>query len=377
MAEKKNNSKKKAGGVSAYTLFCVVIGIIGGVFLSRYSDKLEDAGLDSLLTLPIILIWFYLAYFIELIIHETGHMVMGLLTGYKFLSFRIGSFTIMKENGRLVRKKFKVPGTAGQCLLSPKETEHPEDLPFFWYNFGGVFFNLLTGAIAVTAAVLADNIYVVTAAVIFAVSALLTALVNGIPARISGVLNDGYNIRLMMKDPAERTVIYKSFLANARMYRGERPEDMAELFSGTEAELKTEHGIALSLTEGTLHLYRHQYDRAEEIFRSAAEDESVVQIYRMEAKCELLFCLVMLGAEQEKIAGLYDKELQKYIQITGKTMIARKRLMYAYYLLFEKSAEKAQAEYDAALKMEKTYPAKGEYLSEMDLINHIRSENAV
>lgn len=113
MAEKKNNSKKKAGGVSAYTLFCVVIGIIGGVFLSRYSDKLEDAGMDSFPSLLVILVWFYVSYFIGLIIHEAGHMVMGMLTGYKSLSFRIGSFTIMKENGRLVRKKFKVPGTAG------------------------------------------------------------------------------------------------------------------------------------------------------------------------------------------------------------------------------------------------------------------------
>lgn len=370
-----NNKKKKNKGSAAFSFIFIIIGVFAGILMSRYSDKLEIAGLDSFPSFLIILAFFYAAYFIELIIHEAGHMVMGMLTGYEFLSFRIGSFTIMKENGRLVRKKFSVPGTAGQCLLSPKETDCPEDHPFFWYNFGGVFFNLLTGAAAMIPVILSDNIYVVTASVIFAIAAFITALTNGIPARISGVLNDGYNIRIMMKNPAERTVVYKNFLANSRIYRGERPEDMQELFFRTEEERKTEHGAAFALSEGTVYLYRHQYDRAEEFFRPVAEDESAVQLYRMEAKCELLFCLVMLGAEQEMIDGLCDNELKKYIQTTGKVMISRKRLMYAYYLLLEKSAEKAQAEYEAALKMEKTYPAKGEYLSEMDLINHIKSEN--
>ncbi|MCM1529108.1 MAG: hypothetical protein NC093_03830 [Alistipes sp.] len=82
----------------------------------------------------------------------------------------------------------------------------------------------------------------------------------------------------------------------------------------------------------------------------------------------------MLGAEQEKLDALCDEELKRYIKSTGKAMITRKRLMYAYYLIAKNSAEMAQAEYEAALKMEKTYPAKGEYLSEMDLINYVKSE---
>lgn len=32
------------------------------------------------------------------ILHEAGHLVGGLLTGYKFLSFRVGSLTLQKED---------------------------------------------------------------------------------------------------------------------------------------------------------------------------------------------------------------------------------------------------------------------------------------
>lgn len=371
MADKKKRKQSSAG----VTVIFILIGLLAGVLMSRHAEKLEAAGISGLPAMFIVIFWFYASYIIGLIIHEAGHMVMGMLTGYEFLSFRVGSFTIMKENGRLVRKKFSVPGTAGQCILAPKETDSPESYPFFWYNFGGVFFNLLTAAAVLPLAILADNVFVASGAAVFAAAAIAIALINGIPAKINLVCNDGYNIRMMMKDPADRRAIYRSFLINARLYRGGRAEDMQELIVCPEEERNTEHGAGLVLSEGTLYLYLHQFSRAEEIFRSVSEDESAVPIYRTEAKCELLFCLVMLGAEQEKISGLYDKELQRYIKATGRTMICRKRLMYAYYLLTEKSAEKAQAEYEAALKMEKAYPAKGEYLSEIDLINYIKNES--
>lgn len=369
------DNKKKNQSSAGVTVIFIFVGFLAGILISRHAEKLEAAGISGLPAMFINILWFFLSYIIGLIIHEAGHMVMGMLTGYEFLSFRIGSFTIMKENGRLVRKKFSVPGTAGQCLLAPRETDNPEDYPFFWYNFGGVFFNLLTAAAALPLAILADNVFLASGAAIFAAAAIAIALINGIPAKINLVCNDGYNIRIMMKDPAERKVVYKSFLINARLCRGDRAEDMQELFICTREEWNTEHGKGLALSEGTLYMYLHRFSRAEEIFRSVAENESATRIYRLEAKCELMFCLIMLGAEHEKIAGLYDKELQRHITATGRTMICRKRLMYAYYLLTEKSAEKAQAEYDAALKMEKTYPAKGEYLSEIDLINYIKNES--
>ncbi|MCM1529109.1 MAG: hypothetical protein NC093_03835 [Alistipes sp.] len=261
MAE--NKKKNKSNGGAAFIALFTAVGIGAGIFMSRYSDKLEAAGISGLPMLLIMIVLFYVSYLIEIIIHEAGHMVMGMLTGYEFLSFRIGSLAVVKENGRLVRKKFRIPGTAGQCLLVPPETDAPEKLPFFWYHFGGVFFNLLTGALALIPAIIADNIYVVTASVFFAVTAFIIALTNGIPVKMPGMLNDGCNIRLMIKDPAERTVIYKSFMANARMYRGERIEDMPELCIATEGERNTTHGVGMSLTEGTLYMYRHQFERAE------------------------------------------------------------------------------------------------------------------
>lgn len=72
--------------------------------------------------------------------------------------------------------------------------------------------------------------------------------------------------------------------------------------------------------------------------------------------------MIMNGSSIEEINKIYDEELEKYIKITEKTYIMRKRLMYAYHLMVKKDFEKASQEYILVKKMENTYPANGEYL---------------
>lgn len=74
------------------------------------------------------------------ILHEAGHLVGGLLTGYKFLSFRIFNLTLQKEDDGWHWKKFSLLGTLRQCLMCPP---HTQKVPYFWYNVGGVMVNLL------------------------------------------------------------------------------------------------------------------------------------------------------------------------------------------------------------------------------------------
>lgn len=52
-----------------------------------------------------------LSFWLQAILHEGGHLVCGLLSGYRFLSFRVGSFTLLRQNGRLVLRRFYLPGT--------------------------------------------------------------------------------------------------------------------------------------------------------------------------------------------------------------------------------------------------------------------------
>ena len=50
----------------------------------------------------------FVSFFLSLIIHEGGHLVFGLLSGYKYLLFRIGSLTLIKRNNKYECKKFSI-----------------------------------------------------------------------------------------------------------------------------------------------------------------------------------------------------------------------------------------------------------------------------
>lgn len=365
-------SERKKINFNPITLLFFLISAGCGFFGANLIDYLKKSGTALPIALIFIAATALISFFAITIIHEAGHLVMGLLTGYDFVSFRIGNLTLVKEDGKLVRRKFTIAGTGGQCILTHREVENPEELPYFWYHFGGVFFNLLTTIICLPVILLTENAFVLTGFLIIAILSFAIGIINIIPTNAMGVGNDGYNLVLMKKSPADRIVIYKSMLINALQHQGIQLENMPEkLLTFSNKEKQCKFGTALTCIEANLLMNRHNFKAAEEKYRSVANDDDADTLYRNECRCEMMFCMIMNGCTAEEINAIYNKELKKYIEATGKTYIMRKRLMYAYYLIIEKDFSKAKNEYLIAEKMENTYPAKGEYLSEMALIKYV------
>ena len=105
-----------------------LLGAAGGYF---FMWALDPYGMTVLLPSLACLV---LSFWLQAILHEGGHLVCGLLSGYRFLSFRVGSFTLLRQNGRLVLRRFYLPGTGGQCLLEPPDGD---EVPFRLYNLWG------------------------------------------------------------------------------------------------------------------------------------------------------------------------------------------------------------------------------------------------
>lgn len=129
-------------------MICAALGFAIGAFSATYLKDFMDVHVKSnnvfveLLKVYGLILIFFVGFLIHIVIHETGHLIFGLMTGYSFVSFRIGSFTLIKENNKLKHKKFNIPGTAGQCLMMPSDLKDGK-FPFVIYNFGGVIMNLV------------------------------------------------------------------------------------------------------------------------------------------------------------------------------------------------------------------------------------------
>ena len=83
---------------------------------------------------------------LQIFIHEVGHLVFGLMTGYKFISFTILNIRVYKRDKKICVGKTRVAGAGGQCAMTPAFEEN-DNIPYFWYNAGGIIFNLITSII--------------------------------------------------------------------------------------------------------------------------------------------------------------------------------------------------------------------------------------
>ena len=146
---KREKKAKQDHGTVFSTLCMVLFGAALGIFAGKdLFEIVEGVSFgEYLLHVAWLIVMMTAAFYLQTILHEGGHLVCGLLTGYRFVSFRIGSWMVQRENGRLRFHRYTLAGTAGQCLLAPPELTEGK-IPYKLYNLGGVLANLLAAALA-------------------------------------------------------------------------------------------------------------------------------------------------------------------------------------------------------------------------------------
>ena len=90
----KNSSRKHSNLFPVIMQLCAValLGLAVGWSTTRYLHIARNASaLFAILLL-------FLAHFFSIALHEGGHCLFGLLSGYRFLSFRIGSLILLKTS---------------------------------------------------------------------------------------------------------------------------------------------------------------------------------------------------------------------------------------------------------------------------------------
>ena len=84
-------------------------------------------------------------------------------------SFRVGSYMLVEQDGRLHLKRLSIQGTGGQCLMGPPDLVDGR-IPYRLYNLGGALANTL---VALVAAALAFALPQRLATIFFAFLALV------------------------------------------------------------------------------------------------------------------------------------------------------------------------------------------------------------
>ena len=363
--------KEKGNNKLSFLLHIIVGGVIG--FIGAIYSIVSNIELDIIfLDVGIILIFCLIAFFLHLILHEGGHLIFGLLSNYEFVSFRVGSFTLVKDNNKFVIKKFKIPGTGGQCLMMPKVNNY-EDCPYILYNLGGVIMNILASVFCfILYKIVPPNKLFDTFLLCSTMIGIFSAILNGIPMKISGIANDGYNLRSILKDNLAKYCFYTQLKINGLLYKGINFKNMDKKCFEIDdnADFSNPLVTAIKTWESNYYACNKDFQKAKKCCEFLLNYKpNIVKLFENELKCDLLFYEIIIGEDKNKINNLFA-ELKPYIKATN-CFIARKRLLYAYALLFEKDlpkAEKLSCEFKKAIK---TYPVKGEISAEVEMMDYI------
>ncbi|MBO7254166.1 MAG: M50 family metallopeptidase [Clostridia bacterium] len=202
--------------------FCGYIGLYVGERAAGPSSK------QGILVYIVLILSIYPALFFHIIVHEAGHLIFGLLTGYKFSSFRIASFMWLKENGKLKLKRLSLAGTGGQCLMIPPSMKNGK-IPVVLYNLGGSLVNVFFSVLFLLLYILCKDIpFLSSILVVFSIMGFGIAIMNGIPMRVGSVDNDGYNAFALLKNKSAIEAFWVQLKVGEQLSKGVRIKEMPQ-----------------------------------------------------------------------------------------------------------------------------------------------------
>lgn len=200
----------------------------------------------------------FAGYYITIILHEAGHLIFGLLTGYHVLSFRVGQMVIIKQHGIHICRQKGHP-SAGQCLLLPPSGDGNQ---YFFMLFGGILFNFFFGTIFVCLAFVPAFSFLLSVFwLILGVVNIVAAVMNSFPRKRSRIENDGLCIKNLYKNQCALQCYRKQMLMVPELLSGTTYGEMNEsLFEIEDTLLKTEPADDLK-NDIVASMYLYQYYR--------------------------------------------------------------------------------------------------------------------
>jgi len=365
---------------------CLLIGIVAGLLIAAvgiviftdmtFSEFVAKLGsMNALIGLGAALagvVAFIVAIVVLVPAHEAGHLVSGLLTGYKFVSFRIFNLTFIKIDGKLRVKRFSVAGTGGQCLLTPPDLPL-EQIPTGWYNAGGVLANILILLIVLLFFRQDLNPVLFDALVIFCITDAIIILINGIPLKSGGIGNDAYNMLYLRHNLTSKRALMIQLRSNALIQDGIRSKEMPdEWFEWkTDIDFRNPLEVSIPLMYASRLIdelnFEDAYQKFEALYSHRAD---IMQLYVNEIACEMAFCAMVTG-RKERAEELLDPKLMKYIESYCKVMSSKQRILSAKAMYIDNDRETAIKIYHTLESMQDRYLLQGEVKSDLAIMNKI------
>lgn len=345
--KKENKFLKK---ILFYIIAFIVGGMVGLILITRFDTNFD--GISFYLELAAAIV---LSLYSSIILHEGGHLVFGLISGYSFSSFRIGSLMLLRQNGRYRLCRHKLVGTGGQCLMTPPNKNNT-DIPVVLFNLGGIIFNLIFSVIFAILFLLIPYVYILS--LVFLLSSIICfifLLTNGIPMYTGGIANDGMNAKCLYKDKMAASAFLNQLRMNGAQTTGvslcDMPDEWFVIPEGADRNNVAYSSLAV------INVTRNFEKMDTE--KSAAEIEDILEsswnilgVHKNLLLCDLIYCRLINDGEEANVSSLLTTELCNFMKAM-KNFAGVIRTEYALDLIYRKdegAAEKRLAFFEKRYK---------------------------
>ncbi len=334
------------GAVFGLIIVIPIIALIDGESVWTVAKTIFGRfSLQDVLEIAWMLVAVLIAFILNVVLHEGGHLVAGLLTGYRFVSFRFLNWTIIRRNGRLQWCNYELAGTGGQCLMAPPD--RPVDqIDTRWYNAGGVLANLL---IVVISALLLWAFDLPTwldeLLVIMIILGLLIGVGNGIPLKMGGVATDGLNLLQLEKDIPGKQCFCNILEFNALNQEGVPYDEMPEHIFALPQPIDWVNSmhVGAALMAATRMTAVHQWEEAYRLLTEAHDhSDEYMELYQLEVENMMTLVGIAMGRDDEARQHYSDK-VAKHVERHASTQSDKQLTKMAVALALENDRPKAEA----------------------------------
>lgn len=365
MKQLKSFFKKNTASLLTMALFAYM-----GAYVGRHIAHAQE--LNKPYDIFWLLVSFFLGHYLQITIHEAGHLIFGLITGYRFLSFRVASLMILKTPNGIRFRRYHVPGTGGQCVLEPPSRSDGKQ-PFILMLAGGVIANLLFSLILW----LLNRLHLLPDSLALPIILLGNSMIvtNGIPYKTI-LPNDAYTIYELSRDKN----LLEQFYMELKRYQlsleglsyAQMPEDLFLQPSTKQLEKSAYQSTAVAYFNRLAD--QENYDTALAYGLELLESPNLLPIFKPLISMTVIICQLLL---EQPVTVTIDKKGEQILKALEKYEIAISTYRYAVALLQDKDVKAAD---QALLRFEKLAPLSilpGTLSSERRLLTAIQQLSQV
>lgn len=365
---------KKINKSLIITLGSIVILTI--YIISDNNFAIYDTNMSGFIfNLATLLMFMGIAFFIQIIIHELGHLLFGLIASYKFSSFRVLNFLFLKRDNRIKLERLNIPGTAGQCLMKPKSVDMSLSSALI-FNLGGGVFNII---ISIILLIFHNKFFSETTFSMFSRAVLgigfYAAFSNLIPIKMGPIPNDGYNALMLSKDRKSVKVFNETLLIQDYITRSYMFNEIPDKLLYFNPDLDYSNPIytgSLAFYHESL-LDKEKYKKAYELNNLVSDQwPRMIDHYKNYFKTNRLFFDIIKSKDKDNLEERF-KEFN-ILARTSPNSPSILRIQYAYHRLVSfNSMLGKQAEKDFKRYI-KVYPFKSDIKIETQLFNLVEDK---